>query len=294
MANEEVDYFPADPAKARLGVAALGAKSFVALNPDKIGTSFGGIARPNPFKRYGNSRLEGVPHGSIHNYVGGDMGDFATAARDPIFFAHHGNLDRLWEIWRQDPEKRKTEPSLDEDFMRHEFPFVWIDGTTVTVSVRETFDTAKLGYAYDTLDVMKPRLAEMFMPEDVKQALPPIATSQVSIPRGLLSVGPGPARYDLLITGIQSPERAMTVGVYLKAAKDQAAGPGTPVGSFAAVRTGGSIGLPENDLQFDVTDFVERAKSSDFSVTLVPLALGGDRAPYRPLKYETMRIRPSQ
>jgi Common central domain of tyrosinase len=45
-------------------------------------------------------------HGPIHVYVGGvngqgdpgDMTDFETAGRDPIFFAHHANLDRLWEI----------------------------------------------------------------------------------------------------------------------------------------------------------------------------------------------------
>ena len=43
--------------------------------------------------------LEGSPHGSIHNAVGGDMSFFDTAAKDPIFYAHHANVDKLWSDW---------------------------------------------------------------------------------------------------------------------------------------------------------------------------------------------------
>jgi len=43
--------------------------------------------------------LEGSPHGSIHNAVGGDMSAFDTAAKDPIFYAHHANVDKLWSDW---------------------------------------------------------------------------------------------------------------------------------------------------------------------------------------------------
>ena len=32
---------------------------------------------------------------------GEDMGNFYSAARGPVFFAHHGNIDRrLWHVWR--------------------------------------------------------------------------------------------------------------------------------------------------------------------------------------------------
>lgn len=44
--------------------------------------------------------LEGTPHGSVHNFVGGDMGNFNTAGNDAVFWLHHANIDRLWEIWR--------------------------------------------------------------------------------------------------------------------------------------------------------------------------------------------------
>jgi polyphenol oxidase len=43
--------------------------------------------------------IEGSPHGSVHVEVGGDMSAFDTAAKDPVFYAHHGNIDKLWSDW---------------------------------------------------------------------------------------------------------------------------------------------------------------------------------------------------
>lgn len=43
--------------------------------------------------------LEATPHGSMHVAVGGFMSSFVTAALDPIFWLHHCNIDRLWEVW---------------------------------------------------------------------------------------------------------------------------------------------------------------------------------------------------
>ncbi|HXV73528.1 MAG TPA: tyrosinase family protein [Sphingomonadales bacterium] len=39
------------------------------------------------------------PHGSVHVSVGGNMGSIYTAAQDPIFWAHHSQVDRLWNLW---------------------------------------------------------------------------------------------------------------------------------------------------------------------------------------------------
>ena len=44
---------------------------------------------------------EGSPHGSVHVDVGGDMGAFDSAGRDPIFYAHHSNVDKLWSDWNK-------------------------------------------------------------------------------------------------------------------------------------------------------------------------------------------------
>lgn len=44
---------------------------------------------------------EGTPHGSVHVDVGGDMGAFNTAGRDPVFYAHHSNVDKIWSDWNK-------------------------------------------------------------------------------------------------------------------------------------------------------------------------------------------------
>lgn len=46
-----------------------------------------------------SDRLEDF-HDGVHVWVGGDMLDVSTAAFDPIFFAHHCQIDRLWYLWQ--------------------------------------------------------------------------------------------------------------------------------------------------------------------------------------------------
>jgi tyrosinase len=54
------------------------------------------------------SVLEGFPHNKVHNYIGGvgpiDPGPYGFMTNflspvDPIFFLHHSNIDRLWDVW---------------------------------------------------------------------------------------------------------------------------------------------------------------------------------------------------
>lgn len=48
------------------------------------------------------------PHNLMHAWVGDllsypnaeDMGAYYAAGRDPIFYTHHANIDRLWDVWR--------------------------------------------------------------------------------------------------------------------------------------------------------------------------------------------------
>ena len=44
--------------------------------------------------------LEGNPHGSAHVSFGGSISSIPTAARDPLFFMLHCNVDRLWAKWQ--------------------------------------------------------------------------------------------------------------------------------------------------------------------------------------------------
>lgn len=54
------------------------------------------------------SILEGMPHNNVHNCIGGvgavDPGPYGNMTNflspvDPIFFLHHANMDRLWDVW---------------------------------------------------------------------------------------------------------------------------------------------------------------------------------------------------
>src|SRR5262245_10807330 len=65
--------------------------------------SFGGgsVALPAHFGNFAG-QLELQPHNVIHTVIGGQRGfmsDPNCAARDPIFYLHHANIDRLWEAW---------------------------------------------------------------------------------------------------------------------------------------------------------------------------------------------------
>jgi tyrosinase len=46
--------------------------------------------------------LESQPHNNVHGALGGDTGGFMVnflSPVDPIFFLHHANIDRLWDVW---------------------------------------------------------------------------------------------------------------------------------------------------------------------------------------------------
>ncbi|RYZ59890.1 MAG: hypothetical protein EOP07_02630 [Proteobacteria bacterium] len=52
---------------------------------------------PNEQNGY-TGRLEAGPHNKVHATMGGDMGTFISP-KDPIFWLHHCNVDRLWTVW---------------------------------------------------------------------------------------------------------------------------------------------------------------------------------------------------
>lgn len=54
--------------------------------------------------------MEGNPHGSAHVSFGGFISSIGTAARDPLFFLLHCNVDRLWAKWQR--VNGRFDPSL--------------------------------------------------------------------------------------------------------------------------------------------------------------------------------------
>jgi tyrosinase len=95
--------------------------------------------------------LEMTPHGDIHVAVGGLMGSFETAGLDPIFWLHHANIDRLWEVWRQrDP--RLANPT-GSDWLGASFEFHDASENIVSLTPSQIVDTsaALLGYQYQDI-----------------------------------------------------------------------------------------------------------------------------------------------
>lgn len=45
--------------------------------------------------------LGGAAHNLVHGWVGGDMGVVSTAVKDPLFWLHHAEVDRLWHVWQR-------------------------------------------------------------------------------------------------------------------------------------------------------------------------------------------------
>ena len=101
----------------------------------------------------GTGMIEFAPHNAVHSRIGGKMGDPDTAGLDPIFWLHHANVDRLWEVWR-----RNIGAGLDESspgYFAQQFPFLDLGGQTTTQwTAGDVVETAPLGYAYE--DLSKP------------------------------------------------------------------------------------------------------------------------------------------
>ena len=91
--------------------------------------------------------LEGTPHNYIHNFVGGDMGTFMSPL-DPIFWLHHANIDRIWNLWRHQSAATYNVSDFWLDFALTQFNTA--DGASATSTPRQLLDTSKLGYRYDT------------------------------------------------------------------------------------------------------------------------------------------------
>jgi tyrosinase len=59
--------------------------------------------------------LEGNPHGSAHTSFGGFISSIGTAARDPLFFLLHCNVDRLWAKWQRQNNRFDTSVAASYD-----------------------------------------------------------------------------------------------------------------------------------------------------------------------------------
>lgn len=240
--------------------------------------------------------LEGTPHGAVHVGVGGLMGSFNTAALDPVFWMHHANIDRIWEIWRTMPDRANTTEAAWLTGVT--FHFHDENRATLNETVQEVLDTTtQLGYSYE--DITAPVALEALMPTAPAPENPPelVGASEGAIALAgettnvAFEIAPpmGPlagettsvSRAFLRIEDVTSPAPVgVTYKVYLNA------GGGEPtvdddhfvgVAAFFGIE---ETGNPDNGhgglrLAFDITGLYQRFSaegrwSDQISVTFVP------------------------
>jgi tyrosinase len=142
--------------------------------------------------------LENI-HNLIHNFTGGvnpyagvspaepangDMVNAGVTAFDPIFWAHHANVDRLWAVWQG------LNPSAGPDDPSAVLP-PW------NMQVSETRDITRLGYEY-ALDTRT-------FPTDNDTALERFASAGVAIHPDVLT---GHRRAEIRLHAVQHVTRA--------------------------------------------------------------------------------------
>ena len=122
--------------------------------------------------------LESQPHDVVHDEVGGVMGDPVTAGFDPIFWLHHANIDRLWQIWLQsDPSNSNPSMAAWQQFGFH---FHDASANTPVLKPADVLETtvAPFYYRYDDLS----------LPAGVTRVLPSASVKAVAAAKST----PGP------------------------------------------------------------------------------------------------------
>jgi hypothetical protein len=109
-------------------------------------------------------------HGTIHSTIGkwsitsggitathcGDLADLETAAKDPLFFLLHANVDRMWEMWLNlKPKNMNPSASCNAYWRNRQFVFYDESGAKVYLKGSDIINTAPstLNYSYDGVSV---------------------------------------------------------------------------------------------------------------------------------------------
>ena len=111
---------------------------------------FGGRPRiPGEYQVEGT--LEQSIHNCVHNWIGGEMASFDGAGNDTIFQAHHGQIDRIWDIWLRRGDGRAN--PADPAWVDHHFWFYGWEGQPEPVRVGDLSDTKRLGYEFADYEI---------------------------------------------------------------------------------------------------------------------------------------------
>ncbi|WOL18817.1 hypothetical protein Cni_G27614 [Canna indica] len=99
--------------------------------------------------------IETMPHNNVHAWTGTttgcgeNMGNFYSAARDPIFYCHHSNVDRMWHLWKKDPRHHEFN---DSDWFESSFFFYDENADLVRVKIKDCLEPELLRYKYQDVE----------------------------------------------------------------------------------------------------------------------------------------------
>jgi tyrosinase len=128
--------------------AALALAHFTAADPSYPQGGFGGVRVAEGKQSASPGAIEAL-HNRFHLAIGrdGDLASPATAARDPVYWLHAANIDRMWVKWTA---RGGAAPVDDDVWMKTRFTFVDENGDDRTMTGADVLDTQiQLGYRYD-------------------------------------------------------------------------------------------------------------------------------------------------
>jgi len=240
--------------------------------------------------------LDNGLHGMVHVLTGTttNMGNVPYAANDPVFWAHHCNIDRLWASWNKDPNR--VNPS-NSSFLNQAFTFSDENGVSVSVKIKDFLSIVPLQYTYDAFEPLPNKCPA---PKVGLQAIPEKFATLVQAPAAKLALTgspvrvqlklsnepaartnllskmtvPPPKRHYLVLTGLEAnAQPGVLYHVYLGAAEGGTPKPDDPhkvgiINFFDAVPIEGAH-THDVSFTFDVTDALPRLKLADEPVVTI-------------------------
>jgi len=120
----------------------------------------------------GKGQLEDQPHDFIHGiYIGGLNGTPRTAARDPLFWAHHAYMDYLWAQW----QSAHPGPQFDPVCLTCAINFL------PDKKVQDYLSISALGYSYQPSPPQAQPLAKAALPGMARMLGVPIPESPTAV-----------------------------------------------------------------------------------------------------------------
>ncbi|CAI0468558.1 unnamed protein product [Linum tenue] len=267
----------------------------------------------------GQGSIERSPHMNIHIWTGDpkqahteDMGNFYSAGRDPIFYCHHANVDRMWDLWKTLGPRRTD--FTDPDWLEAAFVFYDEDKNLVRCKVKDCLDSRKLNYDYQkvplpwldtkrTPKAKKEKFANAAPPK--KRELTPLSAFPLVLNKAISVVVPRGKRSRTVVEKEEEEEILVVEGiefdrgnvVKFDVALNDEDDTGVPAGPQDTEFAGTFVNVPHREkqgapsfkavLRLGITDLLEDLGADDDDtvvVTLVPkvgeVKIGGLKIDY--------------